>query len=243
MERPLEDERQDDLVKILRKKVILPTAVAITELAAIEDSSHRLAILQLVRTLGRDNRPLATPNELIIMACQGYSRRDAQITLNAGNDAEGAWIALNRPELVDEAAQLMAWKFNQERENVFRVWHEGLRGNLQGIFRKGTERPRSIGALIRHYSKDENFLYEAINPLYERATGKALPRHELWPLINSLPHWRLFLAGQACAIYQRAVKQQGYSHGKNPGTLDLWSATYLPSCDIFITKDKRQRRH
>jgi predicted nucleic acid-binding protein len=100
-----DDEKREDLVKILRRKVILPTSVAITELAAIEDSARRISILQLVKVLGRDNRPLATPNEIIIMACQGYSRRDAQITLNAGNDAEGAWIALNKPELVDDAAQ------------------------------------------------------------------------------------------------------------------------------------------
>ena len=122
-----DDEKREDLVKILRRKVILPASVAITELAAIEDSARRISILQLVKVLGRDNRPLATPNEIIIMACQGYSRRDAQITLNAGNDAEGAWIALNKPELVDDAAQRMALKFNNERENVFRTFHEGLR--------------------------------------------------------------------------------------------------------------------
>jgi hypothetical protein len=237
-----EDKRRDDLVAVLQTKVILPTSVAITELAAIEDPEHRIAILQLVKTLGRDNRPLATPNELIIMACQGYSRHDAQITLNAGNDAEGAWVALNKPELVDDAAQLMALKFNAERESVFRAWHEGLRSNLQGIFRAGTTRPRSMGALIRHYAQNDELLYEAINSIYERAVGAPLPRNQLWDLIRSLPHWRLFLAGHACAIYQRAVKAQGYGHGNNPGTLDLWSATYLPSCDIFVTKDKRQRR-
>ncbi len=48
--------------------------------------------------------------------------------------------------------------------------------------------------------------------------------------------------GYACAIYQRAVQEQGYGHKKNPGHLDLWSATYLPICDVFVTRDKRQRR-
>jgi len=237
-----DDEKREDLVSILRKKVVLPTSIAISELSAIEDSARRISILQLVKMLGRDNRPLATPNQIIIMACQGYSRRDAQITLNAGNDAEGAWIALNKPELIDSAAQRISLKFNKEREDVFRTWHEGLRGNLQPVFRNGTSRPRSIGALIRHYAKDDKFLYGAISPLYKRATRKTLPRNELWPLINSLPYWQPFLAAQACAIYQRAVQQQGYSYNKNPGTLDLWSATYLPDCNVFITRDKRQRR-
>ena len=121
-----DDDKREDLISILRKKVVLPTSIAISELSAIEDSVRRISILQLVKVLGRDNRPLATPNQIIIMACQGYSRRDAQITLNAGNDAEGAWIALNKPDLVDDAAQRMALKFNKERETVFRTFHEGL---------------------------------------------------------------------------------------------------------------------
>jgi hypothetical protein len=197
-------------------------------------------ILRLMKTLGRDNRPMASPNQLIIMACEGYSSRDAMLTLNAGSDAEGAWIALSDPTQVDEAAQRLALDFNEERENVMRTFTEGLRRGLQSIFVAGTKRPRSIGSLIRHYSHDDNFLYEVINPIYERATGAALPHAELWLLLNSLYEWPMFLMGYACA-YQRAVQEQGYGHKGNPGHLDLWSATYLPICDVFVTGDKRQR--
>jgi hypothetical protein len=48
----------------------------------------------------------------------GYARRDRTLTLNAGNDAEGAWIALNKPELADDAAQRVALEFNKEQENA-----------------------------------------------------------------------------------------------------------------------------
>lgn len=50
---------------------IVPTAVAIAEIAATEDPERRLALLRLMKTVGKDNRPLATPNQLIIAACQG----------------------------------------------------------------------------------------------------------------------------------------------------------------------------
>jgi hypothetical protein len=106
----------------------------------------------------------------------------------------------------------------------------------------GTPRPRTLCALVRHYSQDDSFLYEVVNPIYARAVGQALPRHELWPLLNSLYQWRMFLLGYACAIYQRAVQTQGHGHKKNPGHLDLWSATYLPICDFFVTHDRRQHR-
>jgi hypothetical protein len=237
-----DDADRDLLIEAALSRTIFPTCVAITEVAAIEDGARRMDILRLMKTLGRDNRPMASPNQLITMACEGYSKRAAMITLNAGSDAEGAWIALNDPTQVDEAAQRLALDFNEERENVMRSFNEGLRRGLQSIFMAGTQRPRSIGSLIRHYARDDNFLYEVINPIYERATGARLPRAELWSLLNSLYEWRMFLMGYACAIYQRAVQEQGYGHKRNPGHLDLWSATYLPICDVFVTRDRRQRR-
>ena len=237
-----DDPNQDSILEMLQTKAILPTSLAISEVAAIEDQERRLALFRLMKTAGRDNRPLATPNQLIILACQGYARRDRVLTLSGGDDAEGAWIALNDPTLVDAQAQRMALEFNRERENVFRSWNEVLRNTLQATFKSGVARPRSLGALIRHYARNDAFLYGVVNPIYERAVGKPLPHGELWPLLNSLPHWRMFLMGYACAIYQRAVREQGYGHKRNPGHLDLWSATYLPSCEIFITDDKRQRR-
>lgn len=237
-----DDPARDLLIEAASSRTIFPTCIAITEIAAIEDSARRMSILRLMKTLGRDNRPMASPNQLIIMACEAYSKRAAMITLNSGSDAEGAWIALNDPSQVDEAAQRIALEFNAEREKVVRTFSEGLRQELQSIFAAGTERPRSIGSLIRHYSRDDNFLHDVINPIYQRSTGAALPRAELWPLLYSLYEWRMFLMGYACAIYQRAVQEQGYGHKRNPGHLDLWSATYLPMCDVFVTHDKRQRR-
>lgn len=230
------------LIETAASLTIFPTCIAVSEVAAIEDSAKRMNILRLMKTLGRDNRPIASPNQLIVMACEAYSKRAATITLNTGSDAEGAWIALNDPAEVDEAAQRMALEFNAERDKVLRTCGEGLREELQSMFDNGRERPRSIGSLIRHYARDDNFLYNLINPIYQSSTGSALHRAQLRPLLNSLYEWQMFLMGYACAVYQRAVQRQGYGHKRNPGHLDLWSATYLPMCDVFVTDDKRQRR-
>ena len=238
----LDDPDRGPILEKLCSVAIVPTALAIAEIGATEDAERRLALLRLIKNAGRDNRPLATPNQLIIAACQGYARRDRALTLNAGNDAQGAWIALNKPELVDGAAQRMALEFNNERENVLGQFTQGLRKELKAVFENGVKRPQSIGALIRHYVQNDDFLYEVVNPIYERAVGGPLVRDELWSLLNSLPHWRMFLMGYACAIYQRAIKERGFGCRSNPGHLDLWSATYLPSCDVFVTADKRQRR-
>src|ERR1035438_10386147 len=137
-----DDADRDRLIEAALSRTIFPTCIAITEVAAIEDAARRMDILRLMKTLGRDNRPMASPNQLITMACEGYSKRAAMITLNAGSDAEGAWIALNDPTQVDEAAQRLALDFNAEREDVMRTFTEGLRRGLQSIFVAGRTRPR-----------------------------------------------------------------------------------------------------
>jgi hypothetical protein len=235
----IDDQEQDSIIEILSAKVVIPTALAISEVAAVPEHERRYALLRLIKKVGRDMRPLEMPNQLMIRACQGYARRDATLTLN---DQGEMWAALNDPSLIDDEAQRLAREFNQERENSFRHMNEHLRKDLQILFRNGTNRPRSMSALIRHYNKNDDFIYEIVNGIYERAVGKPLPRNELRPLLNSIPQWSMFLIGYVCAIYQRAVKEQGFSYKRNPGNLDLWSAIYLPSCDTFITNDTRQRR-
>src|SRR4051812_43119528 len=101
----MDDSCLDRIREKLRSVTIIPTALAIAEIAATQCQGRRLGLLRLIKTVGKDNRPLATPNQLIIAVCQGYARRDQTLTLNTGNDAEGAWIAINKPELADDAAQ------------------------------------------------------------------------------------------------------------------------------------------
>ncbi|MDR3717851.1 MAG: hypothetical protein P4K98_03560 [Bryobacteraceae bacterium] len=237
-----DDLKRDQLLQKLRTTVVVPTTLAICELAATKDPERRQALVRLVKTVGRNNRPLLMPNQLMIFACRGYARRDPVLTLNGGGEAEGAWFALNNPALLDAEARRLTLKFNTERETIFRRCNEGLRKALQANFSNGVERPHSMSALIRHFGRNDDLIYDFVNSIYERAVGRALPRDELRPLINSLPHWPMFLMSYVCAIYQRAVQEQGFGHNSNPGNLDLWSATYLPSCETFITHDTRQRR-
>ena len=105
------------------------------------------------------NRPLATPNQLIIAVCRGYARRDLNLIPNTGDDAEGAWIAINKPELADDAAQSVALQFNQELEDVLRSFTESLREGLNAGF-ENEKRPPSMGAVLRHYAQNDDFLME-----------------------------------------------------------------------------------
>ena|ERR1039458_6048423 len=68
----IDDPDLDLIPEKLCPVAIVPTALAIAEIAATEDPERRLALLRLIKTVGKDNRPLATPNQLVVAACQGY---------------------------------------------------------------------------------------------------------------------------------------------------------------------------
>jgi len=212
--------------------------VAITEIGAIKDPARRSDILSFIKIVAKENRPLSTPNQLILAVCRAYARRDPHVGLNEDEDAQGAWIVINNPELAGENAQCVAWDFNQERERVFTKFGGELRKALQDGLAHGAERPRSFSAFVSLLAKNENLVYDFVNDIYRRAVDQTLSRRELKPLLESTPYWRMFLLGYAYGIYQQAIQQKAPSK-KDPGHLDLWSATYLPACDVFVTHDQR----
>src|SRR5687768_18623167 len=79
----INDPDLDLIVDKLHFTTIVPTALAIAEIAADNNTERRLALLSLIKNAGKDIRPLATPNQLIVAACKGVrtsrSNSDSQL--------------------------------------------------------------------------------------------------------------------------------------------------------------------
>ncbi|MDA8098338.1 MAG: hypothetical protein M0042_01780 [Nitrospiraceae bacterium] len=178
------------------------------------------------------------PNLLLQESAFAFAARRSQRNLSIGKDQNGIWYALNNPELIDEAArqELYAWK--KELEDNFRIAHERGRPQFQRLF-ASMERPRNAAALLRHYVQNSDFLYDVTAEMYEIGTGVKLHKDDLFSFFSSAPQWPFFLLGWAYAIYARAIQPQNYGR-PNAGTIDIWCATYLPSCDVFVTADVAQ---
>jgi len=237
----LDDPESARIVERLKETEILPTTVAIAEICAEPDATHRRRLLELLKEIGGDKRPLAIPNQLAIRACRAFSRRK-DLMLNDGLEEGVAWAVLNNPGIADEEAQAFAIASQNERDDDFRNLYEGARVDFDRIFRSGTDRPGSARELVEIYSRNVPFLWNVVNPIYWRAVGRILRPTQVRELFVTVPHLRLFFMAYAVAAFQRSVQERGYGHRRNPGQYDLWSAAYLPSTECFITDDTRQRR-
>ena len=83
-------------------------------------------------------------------------------------------------------------------------------------------------------------LYGVTAAIYKRATNDVLPLHRLDAFLTCQPAiWPLYLAAEMYSVYYQAVWEKKHGRRNRAGTLDLWSAVYLPFCDVFVTHDTK----
>lgn len=211
------------------------------EAGITNNTERRISLLKLQKQLARDIRPLQIPSLLLRECAVAYATRKDRRDLSIGKNQNGIWNALNNPERIDGAAQQELYKWKKELEETFRLTHKRGRIQLAKLFESKEKRPRNAAALLRHYSLNEKFLFDVTADIYETATGAKLKREELFSFFRSTPQWPFFFLGWAYAIYARAIQKKNYG-SNNAGNVDIWCATYLPSCDIFVTADAAQFR-
>jgi len=219
------------------------SALNVIEACGIRDPLRRGSLISLQRQLSGTRRPLAIPNELLqeLAVAHANDRPDAQISIT--DKQEGIWIALNNPSQIDEAARQEALEWKHSLEVPFRKVHEKARSAFQDLFGKGKLPRLHTGSdLIRHYCSSEDFLFEVVGELYLKTTGSVLKADRVKQFLSEVPQWNLYLLGWAQAIFNRAIREQGYGASRHAGTIDLSCAAYLPSCDCFVTDDNGQRR-
>jgi hypothetical protein len=180
----------------------------------------------------------------------GYAAGHDWVTLTVeGHDQALVWAAFENPAGVEDHLREFLNNWKKDAETSFKEIFQKARPAFQQLFEKrGVVRPRSRCALIRHYCKSADLIYEYVAPIYKRVVGKDLHKQELNLLFSKVPEWPIYLLGWVICVFERAIQAQGYGPGRKgkagrkPGTLDLWCAIYLTRCDCFVTADLPQLR-
>jgi len=243
-------EREAITTGLLATSTLLITALNVVEVCATRCANRRSSLLGLLKRLSRNRAPLQIPNRLLQSLTVAYGKRQpVGLVLIDSEEAGIYWAALHEPSKLGEDLRQEVLRWQQNYEEPFKQVFLKARENFQLIFKQGrTQRPMSRSALIRHYCRDDGFLFSYVGPIYKRATGAELSLHELRGLLLAVPEWSLWLSGWALSVYERCIQETRYGAGgtgksrKKPGTLDLWCAIYLTRCDCFVTADIPQRR-
>lgn len=88
--------------------------------------------------------------------------------------------------------------------------------------------------------KEGSPLWQLAADIYEHATGRELNRSEAKAFVDSCWPAKAMLFASCVGQYHWGLKDAREEARFKAGRLDLFSATYLPFCDRFITNDLGQ---
>jgi hypothetical protein len=240
----LQDDRdREPLVQgLLATGSFVISAHNVVEAVKTRDEERRVALVELMKRLARNKRPLDRPSGIVRSVARAFATNSPTLTVNADPTLEGVWMALNQPDQLNEKARQDAIAWLSSTTADFDGMVSAKRKPLQEIYRAvPAGRPRTAAAAIREYFRDHDSLHLQFAPKYERETQMTLSRQDLERILKE-PLFALYFGGQVYGIYQRAIREEGYSAKHHANTIDLGQAVYLPMCDRFVTDDLAQYR-
>jgi hypothetical protein len=151
-----------------------------------------------------------------------------------------------RTDLSDGLAQ-------EERETLMaaEVQFKGIFAEIRPIFEKvfesGTERPANADELLPHLNGDGGAFWKMAANLYERAAKeRAIKKHpseaEIRVFAEECPPFLALMLGLVHTQFEWSINGTPVNERKRVGRLDMFSAIYLPYCDIYVSQDREQRR-
>jgi hypothetical protein len=159
----------------------------------------------------------------------------------------GAKLKVRWPELEEEIARRTfitngelakdVKADNRSSNKQFQEMWRDARANFQSELKA---EPVSVTAVFEALEKEGSPLWQLAADIYESAAGRELSRNEAKAYVNSCPPAKAMLFASCIGQYHWGLKSTQEEAQYKAGRLDLFSATYLPFCDRFITNDSGQ---
>lgn len=241
--RLLDDPEREPIIKaLLSTGSVRITAYNVIEAAKTKCKDRRCRLIELMKRLADGKCPLDRPNTILLSYAKAHANGTFTALVNADDQLEGLWVALNQPDLIDEEARQELINWTADWEDDFSEVVAGDRDQFQTLFQKvSSERPKTIAATLRAYLNAEDKYRSLINDVYQKHTQKPLA-DSAYQVLMQEPAWPLYFVGYAYAVHKRAIQEHKFQKKRNAGAIDLGQAVYLTLCDRFITDDQAQYR-
>jgi hypothetical protein len=187
--------------RIRQSHRILISSVNIVEVVATPDPSRRRALLECMRDVWDQTRPLVMPNKLVRRATRAFARPSSKVMLTITGEDAPFWHLLEDPNSAGPTEQVEALTWKESLEAPFKDAHREGRASFQQLFgRDPVLRPRSVSDLIRFFmdlNKGGEAMYGLVRGIFKKETGQFLSRDAMWRLFLMVPHCRSTCPGGA----------------------------------------------
>jgi hypothetical protein len=133
-------------------------------------------------------------------------------------------------------------KFATQTEEQFTKTFADTRPHFEAVFKEGTKRPTSADELLTHLNGAGGAFWTMAANLYERASSLRPTEEQVRAFAEECPPFFALMLGLVHAQFEWSIIENPKKKNKRIGKTDLFSAIYLPYCDLYITGDDEQRR-
>jgi uncharacterized protein with PIN domain len=216
------------------------TALNVVEISKTANSNRRETLRKICEQLAANREPLALPNELLENVARAFQQKARSIMITIPADQRELWILLSRPDALLDGGREELERWTAANERLHAAPAAPLRASVAALFATAPHnRPNSPASVLRQLIAARCDLHYALpSQFYKLAIGHVLPLSRLDRFLQEARGiWSVFLASVAMSVYYAAIWIPDHGARNKVGVLDLWSAVYLPLCDVFVTND------
>lgn len=229
------------LIRGLRiSHLVRVTETTVSEIAANSDEARRIQLLGGLERLLKFGMCIFPFHVIIkeqakayLADRRGYKWRRVNVRFA---EAEGEVV---RQEVIHEVSDETRTRLKQW-EKDFRAIFLNAKASFQGLFdgRDGT-RPSLKEVAARLLGEGGSHREIAID-LFERSTGMRLSQADVHDFTERCLPFKALLVALCFSQYDRCIRSERQPSLGRAGRLDIFSATYLPYCEVFVTNDDGQ---
>jgi hypothetical protein len=213
----------------------------VSEVVADPELQRRSSRLTVFNMLRNDGNCISPFNWIIEQHSRSwrldpgnYNWRAQDIVLRALEDE------LAHPELLNSLSE-KTLESQRKAENQFAELFDSARPAFQKIFSAGAQRP-PVREVVSKLLADDGAYMSIGAGFVERVTSKRPTEQETKSFVRHCPPFNALLVGLCVAQYDRCIRgdREPWIAWK-AGRHDMFSAVYLPYCDVFVTRDEPQQ--
>jgi hypothetical protein len=218
------------------------TFPSITEPLAASDADRRNKLFDILNALRLNGECLQAHQTILTQLVQNH-QRDGNSKWNLMNirfaECE---VGIARRDFSENESEEER-EFASATEIQFEKTFADVRPNFEKVFEEGkTERPTNADELLNHLDGEGGAFWMMATNLYERAANIRPAEVQMRAFTKDCPPFFALMLGLVHAQFEWSITANPAKKRKRVGKLDLFSALYLPYCDIYITDDDEQRK-
>lgn len=218
------------------------TESAISEIAANSDEARRIQLLGVLERLLKFGMCVIPFHVIIEEQAKAYladrQRYDWRRVNVRFAEAEGEVVRQEIIHEISEETRVTLKQWNKDFQAIF----SNVRAAFQKLFDRQDGKRPSLKEVADRLLGEGGAHREIAIDLFERGTATRLSEAEVHDFTERCLPFKALLVALCVSQYDRCIRGDRQPWLGKAGRLDIFSATYLPYCTVFVTNDDGQRK-